>query len=165
MTTETSTNAGLGNAFVAITEHALLSDDPDVVAGALEALDDLGRELRESRAQVEEHLIAVMDGHDMASLITQRGSRVERKRSASRRGWDHDGATQAVLRHVDSVKREMDPETGEVESDAEVAVRLLRECASIGSWKKRLTELTGTSMDEWCSESWTDAVSLTRPKR
>lgn len=144
---------------------ALLAETPDAVAAQLALLDDIGRHLRDRRAAVEEHLVAVMDGHETAALVLSDGTRVERHRKSSRKGWDHEGAASAVLRYVPAATRELNPQTGAVESDAEVAVRLVRECASISSWKKRLTEITGTSMDEWCSESWSDSVKLTRPKR
>lgn len=142
------------DALAAIAEAAIDSDDLEVVAGALAALDTIAERLVGSkgsngyRDEVETHLLAVMDGHAETKVDID-GMRFTRKATRKRKAWKWDELfthLTPAIRH----KPRLLHDDGEVEDDTARAVRILRDCLSLSAGKVTGLRDIGLDPDEFC---------------
>lgn len=137
------------------------SSDPAILAAALNDLRATKRTLTLIERELEVTLDEVIDreeiepGVEVQRVEVEGFGVVEVKRSPRRTGWDHEAMDRAFLRTFPESMRDV---AGAVQNR-------MRRCFSIGGAKKEFTELTDTSLDEYCEESWRPSVVITTPEK
>ena len=140
--------AEISEAIQAMANDALDSDDPDRVISVWLCLDAYKRELADAVASVGEHGALVLRGHDEYRWETQ-GHRVARHTPKDRKEWRKPELKDELRRLVPKVDRVVSRSTGEVEGDAEVALRLVDECLSWSAAKVTGLRKYGLDPDEF----------------
>ena len=137
-----------------LADRCLDSDEPEQVVELWLSLDALVREASEARDLAGEHGAQVLRGHDQYRTEVH-GRRIVRHTPKPRTSWKKDELKDELRRLVPTVDRLMSPTSGEVEGDAEVAIRLFDECLSWSSAK--VTALRKYQLDP-------DEFSVSTPK-
>jgi len=72
----------------------------------------------------------------------------QRRYGKTRKEWDHEGLRKEVIAHT---VREVDPNTGEIESDAEAQIRTVFQVAHVDYWRVTQLRQMGIAADEFCA--------------
>jgi hypothetical protein len=135
-----------GNPFDAATDGAQVLD---------QAVIDL-RDLREVIAALRawEGVLTdfLADALGRNTIDVEDVGRVEIKRSANRKAWDHQALRARVLA-AGRDERIIDPLTGEAEDLGSAVLRVLTDCAQIAYWRKEALAQRGIDVDEYCEQT------------
>jgi hypothetical protein len=74
----------------------------------------------------------------------------ERRRKADRKAWDHEGLRRELWKRAEC---NVDPETGEIESEAEAQVRTIFECART-EWRTTALRKYGIDPNEYAEVTY-----------
>ena len=128
---------GGGDGLSAVEQIAHKQDPALALADAARHLADLKAQRKELDLRIEEaeDAVIVAMGDEWTVTLPEFGT-VKRYSGKQRKSWDHEGLFTQVLRESGQCTcRIVDEDTGEVESDAEHALRHVRESAGVGYWK------------------------------
>jgi hypothetical protein len=112
--------------------HAVPSQIADLRLREGELVDDLAAEMERDRLEVPE--LGVF----------------ERRRKTDRKAWDHEGLRRELWKRAEC---NVDPETGEIETEAEAQVRTIFECART-EWRTTALRKYGIRPDEFCETTY-----------
>lgn len=134
---------------VQMTDAALLSDVPEVVARVYAEAQAALTAWRSALADIEPHLHAVMEGHSMKRLELPGVGMLEASRRIKRTGWRHDDLLGDIARAVGTNRRLTND--GELEPAEWTMARLVSKCVSLGSGKVTgIREVLSAEPDEYC---------------
>lgn len=132
--------------------------DTESLAYGLHHLREARRALGDAERDIEAHLAEAM-GDDKLVAIAGLGQ-VERKASPVKPRWEHE----RLLPRIAAMSRDerlVNESTGEIETDADAAVRVLAECASIAYYRVGELKRRGLDPREFRSEeSWRTTVRI-----
>lgn len=133
----------------AVDAWAASVDDEDLAVESLVAALHATQSVRSSLAHLEDRLneLVVAKAPAQTFEVPCIGF-VQIKRSSARKAWQHDELLSLVARKA-SEARVPDPETGEVESEAEAVLREVRACAGFSYWKVGELRVRGIDPDEY----------------
>lgn len=143
-----------------VLEAALLSDVPANVGALLVEAQRQVKAWREVAAAIEEHLVLVMDGHDAKQFMVDGLALFQRQNQSTRRGWQHADLLRDVKRAA-LANRQLNVETGEVQTEAEAVAQAIEACASISAWKLEGLRRYGLDPDEYVETNWKASVRVT----
>lgn len=132
--------------------------DRDELAQALHSLREARRMLGDAERDIEAHLAEAM-GDEKTAVVAGLGT-IERKASPVKPQWEHERLLPriAALSRDERILRE---ETGEIEGEAEAAVRVLGEVAAISYYRVGELKKRGIDAREFRSEdSWRTTVRI-----
>lgn len=140
----------LRSAIANLADEAICSDDPETVVRLWLMLEAIRDDAARAVAEVAEHGAKVLAGHDLYRLRIEGMPPVVRHTPKARNAWRKDELLGEVHRLVPQVDRLLSP-SGEVEGDAEVAIRLVTDVFSLGGGKVTGLRKHGLDADEFCS--------------
>jgi hypothetical protein len=130
----------------------LLANLDNVPSGSLDdlaetvlALDDLRVNLAAVRDAYEQRLVGEMD--DLPE-ITVEGAILQKRRSDSRKAWDHKVLATDLAERL--VQMSFDMETGEVLKSPEELIREVLDYAGVSYWKVKALSGVGIVADDYC---------------
>lgn len=121
------------------------SEDLDLCAQAVLAVDDLRGDLEALRSSADKHLIDSMGDEPEISI---KGASMEIRRSDSRKAWAHKEIAFQVAERL--VQSSVDFETGEMMKSTEELVRGILDYAGVSYWKVGALSTIGISADDYC---------------
>lgn len=147
------------------TAAAVLNSAVDDVILAADVLEDVDSEqagtalawlrterkrLADVEAAVESLCVRTMEQTDEWQRDLSNGHRIVRHGGKKRKAWRHDDLFAVVLDRARS-QRIANPETGDVESEGEAALRLVKDAASVNYWRVGVLKGWGLAVDEFCT--------------
>lgn len=131
----------------------------DSLAGALHQLREAQRALGDAARDVEAHLAEAM-GKEKVVVVAGLGT-LERKASPVKPVWNHEALSKR-LAAASRDERVVNPDTGEIlETDAEAAIRVFRECAAVTYYRLgKLSERGIDGKDFREAEGWRTTVRI-----
>jgi hypothetical protein len=130
--------------------------DPAALARLYAVLESTRRELAVASDEVAARFHEAV-GAQQAVLVEGVGL-VEASWSANRTGWRNDDLWRELIRLADD-ERAIDTETGEIESQAEAALRVLSVC-SRPSWRLSALKRRGIAVEDFCSTTWKPRIRI-----
>lgn len=125
------------------------SDDPETVVRCWVQLEAIRDDAVTASKNVAEWGAQVLAGHGQYRLRVDDLPPVVRYTPKDRKEWRRDEIISVLRRLVPDTDRLMSPVTGEVEGDAEVLLRLVQDCISLGAGKVTGLRKHGLDPDEF----------------
>lgn len=130
----------------------------DSLAGALNILREARRALGDAERDIEAHLAEAM-GDEKVMVIAGIGS-LERKASPVKPSWDHEGLRKLIAA-ASRDERVLNESTGEIEGEAEAALRVLLDCAAVTYYRMGKLKDRGIDGKRFREqESWRTTVRI-----
>ena len=137
-------------------DEAIASDDPETVGRLWLLLEAIRDDAARASGEVAEHAAKVFEGHNLHRLRMEGAPPLVVTVPKSRSQWDKPALIDLVRRKAGEVDRLLSRD-GEVESDVEVALRLVNDTLSISGGKVTGIRKLGHAADEFCVEATSPA--------
>lgn len=133
-------------------DRALTADDPEMVVRLWWMVEAVRDDAARAVGEIAEHAAKVLAGHNLHGLRLEGLPPVVRYTPKTRTGWDKDSLFSLLQRKVGEVDRLLSRD-GEVEGDAEVALRLVKDTLSVSGGKVTGLKKLGADPAEFCTET------------